>query len=222
VSTRAPFEEELSRALAGVPVPRIPPEAIEAMAALDRMLVRWSEKLDLVGFRSPAERVRRYFAEPLAAIPWLENGGPEALDIGSGGGSPALPLALCHRRKRWTLLESRRRKALFLEEAARALGLDNVAVRSERFTRCAEEGAFDLITTRGVRLSPGALAEVTRCLGPGGRLLWFSGEARLREAALSLSRRAGLRARGPSRLLPGGDARLLVVEREPFPGECST
>jgi 16S rRNA (guanine527-N7)-methyltransferase len=212
VSSRARFEEELARALEGVPGLRIPPEAIEAMAALDAMLVHWSGKLDLVGFRSPEERIRRYFAEPLAAS--LQLGTPaEALDIGSGGGSPALPLALCLRRLRFTLMEPRRKKAFFLEEAVRHLGLENVDVRPERFERCERERAFDLVTTRGVRLSVSGLDEVTKCLRRGGRFLWFSGEARLSGAAAGLSRRAEMRLWGPERLLPGGEGRLLVVEK---------
>jgi 16S rRNA (guanine527-N7)-methyltransferase len=221
VASLARFEEELARALEGVPGLRISPEAIQAMAALDAMLVRWSAKFDLVGFRSAEERIRRYFAEPLAAT--LRLGDPAAaLDIGSGGGSPALPLALCRRPLRFTLLEPRRRRALFLEEAVRELGLENVSVRSERFERCEREEAFGLVTTRGVRLKESWLEEVTKCLRPGGRFLWFSGESRLHEAAAVLSRRAGIRLQGPERLLPGGDGRLLVVEKGASGGECST
>jgi 16S rRNA (guanine527-N7)-methyltransferase len=225
VASHAGFEDELARALEELPGLSIPPAAIDAMAALDAMLVRWSAKLDLVGFGSAEDRVRRYFAEPLAASPWFGTPGPkggEALDIGSGGGSPALPLALLSSSVRWTLLESRRRKALFLEEAARLLGLENVSVRAERFVRCSRRGAFARVTTRGVRLSASGLEEVTNCLRPGGRLLWFSSESRLREAARALSPRVELRVQGPERLLSSGGGRLLVVERAAGAGECST
>ena len=95
----------------------------------------------------------------------------------------------------------------------RHLGLENVAVRPERFETCERQGGLDLVTTRGVRLSASGLDEVTKCLRPGGRFLWFSGEARLSGALADLSRRAEMRLLGPERLLPSGEGRLLVVEK---------
>jgi 16S rRNA (guanine527-N7)-methyltransferase len=180
------------------------------LEALDRLLVRWSTGLDLVGFRTREERIRRYFAEPLAASTSLPSEG-RALDIGSGGGSPGLPFAIAKPGLDFILLEPRRKRRLFLEEASRELGLRNVEVREERFERGA---AFDLaaISTRGVRLSLEDLDAVVEALSLGGRFLWLGGAARLLEVAGELAGR--LRVLGPTPLLPGSDAQLLVVTRE--------
>jgi 16S rRNA (guanine(527)-N(7))-methyltransferase RsmG len=180
------------------------------LEALDRLLVRWSTGLDLVGFRTREERIRRYFAEPLAASTSLPSEG-RALDIGSGGGSPGLPFAIVRPGLDFILLEPRRKRRLFLEEASRELGLRNVEVRAERFERGA---VFDLaaISTRGVRLSLEDLDAVFEALSIGGRFLWLGGAARLLGAAGELAGR--LRVLGPTPLLPGSDARLLVVTRE--------
>jgi 16S rRNA (guanine527-N7)-methyltransferase len=208
------FEEALRRAL-GAKAPELTPRLVERLERLDELLVRWSAKIDLVGFATPEERVRRYFAEPLAAVSRLPSPLESALDIGSGGGSPALPLALWAEDCRFCLVESRRKKGLFLEEAARALHLETVRVRTERFEG-AEGEAFDLVTTRGVRLDRAALVRIVGRLRPGGRFLWFSSGARLREGALALRRATGIEAPPPEPLLSGFPASLLVVEA---PGE---
>lgn len=217
------FEEGLRLALGGAEPPPVPPDTYEKLAVLDRLLCRWAAKLDLVGFKTEEERLRRYFAEPLAASPWLPVSGT-ALDIGSGGGSPALPFAIVKPALSWTLLEPRRRKRLFLEEAVRELRLSNVRVSEERFGGEATGTDRTAISMRGVRLSHAELERAMGALSEGGRFLWLSGEERLREGVTWLERRPGLRIEGPVRLLPRSEARLLVVMRvtgTPPPG-CFT
>ena len=70
------------------------------------------------------------------------------------------------------------------------------------------------IASRGVRLGRAQLEEIRDALAPGGRFLWLSGEERLREAGEWLAA-PGYSREGPLRLLPGSDARLLVVSRAP-------
>jgi hypothetical protein len=64
-----------------------------------------------------------------------------------------------------------------------------------------------------VRLSPEDLDAIVESLSNGGRFLWLGGASRLREAAAGLAGRRGVRVLGPTPLLPGSDARLLVLER---------
>jgi 16S rRNA (guanine527-N7)-methyltransferase len=206
------FEEGLRLALGGAEPPSLPADTYEKLAVLDRLLCHWAVKLDLVGFKTEEQRRLRYFAEPLAASSWLPLSGT-ALDIGSGGGSPALPFAIVRPALSWTLLEPRRRRRLFLEEAARELRLSNVRILEERFGGEATGAERTAISMRGVRLSHAELDRATRALSEGGRFLWLSGEERLREGAACLESRPGLRIEGPVRLLPGSEARLLVVIR---------
>lgn len=182
------------------------------LEALDGLLVRWSAGLDLIGFRSREERIRRYFAEPLAASASLPQGG-RALDIGSGGGSPGLPFAIVRPGLSFTLLEPRRKRCLFLEEASRALDLANVGVREDRF-RGGAASNLAAISTRGVRLSAEDLDAIVEALSIGGRFLWLGGASRLRDAADGLAESPGVSLLGPAALLPGSNAGLLVVTRE--------
>lgn len=159
--------------------------------------------------------MQRYFAEAVAAsrfLPELSEGGRmRALDIGSGGGSPALPLAIVQQAFVWTLVESNERRALFLEEAVRDVGLGNVGVVRARFEAWNPGERFGVVTVRGVAMDAEALTRVGGLLSAPGRLLWFSGEKRLSSARPRLEGQ-GWACEGPIRLVPKGGY-LLVAEK---------
>lgn len=207
------FAARLEKAL-GAGACRLPETALEKLEALDALLSRWGKAVDLVGFKSRDERDRRYFAEALAALPWLPDEG-RALDIGSGGGSPALPLAVARRTLVWTLVEGNERKAVFLDEAVRALALDNASVVRARYESVSPETPIDVVTLRGVAVTEGVLEKIACELRPGGRLLWFSSEARLSEARERFIPEpqggAWAACEGPTPLIPEGGF-LLVAE----------
>lgn len=210
------FRDELRKALRGTGVAEeLSDEQFLRLESLDQWITRWSKRLDLVGFRSREERVQRYFAEAIAAARFLPGKGlsGEALDVGSGGGSPALPLAIVRPAWRWTLVESRRKKCIFLDEAVRALGLDSVRVLAERFERLTVPEPVDAVSLRGIRMSESMLERVSEWLRLGGRVLWFSSLERL-EAGSSGLHRLGLKVvEGPIRLLSGGRGAILVLEK---------
>lgn len=204
------FSARLEKAL-GVDVGTLPETTLETLEALDTLLTRWGKAVNLMGFKTRDERDRRYFAEALAALPWLPDEG-RALDIGSGGGSPALPLAVARRALAWTLVEANERKALFLDEAVRTLALDNARVVRARYQSFSVETPVDVVTLRGVAVTEGMLEKIGTELGPGGRLLWFSSEARLCETEeRMLAEGRGWAAEGPRRLVPGGGFLLVAT-----------
>lgn len=98
-----------------------------------------------------------------------------ALDLGSGGGVPGLPLMLLWPGSRWVLLEASSRKAAFLNEALAVLDLaDRAEVELERAETAARSklrGAFDLVVARGFA-GPAVTAECgSGFLRPGGRMI---------------------------------------------------
>ena len=90
-----------------------------------QLLAKWNQKINLTGLdldEPTQEGLDRLLIEPLLAAPFA-NGASTLIDIGSGGGSPALPLALALPGVRLVMIEVKTRKSVFLREAARELGL---------------------------------------------------------------------------------------------------
>lgn len=166
----------LAVALAGVEPP-IPPEAHEKLARLFEMLGAW-KGAGITGFRSPEDLARYYFREALVLGRLLPERGP-FLDIGSGGGTPALPLAIAGGGN-WLLLEPRQVSAAFLEMAADKLGLSPrvrvVRQRLKEFLR-SETGRTELarvsaVTMRAVKLQAGEWSLLAAGMSAGAPVIW--------------------------------------------------
>lgn len=119
---------------------------LEQLEAHFLALTRWNERLNLTRIRDMAEAVRFHYCESLFLGQFLPPGTLRVVDVGSGGGFPGIPVAILRPECEVTLVESHRRKAVFLREAARGLG--NVKVVAKR----AEEvqGHFDWLVSRAV------------------------------------------------------------------------
>src|SRR6266576_2836727 len=87
------------------------------------LLAKWNAKINLTSLTDTDAAIDRLLLEPLAAAAALPRY-PQLIDLGSGGGSPAIPLALVLEARRLVMVESRGRKAAFLSEATRSSGLN--------------------------------------------------------------------------------------------------
>jgi 16S rRNA (guanine527-N7)-methyltransferase len=107
-----------------------------------------------------------------------------ALDIGSGAGFPGVPLSIAWPSARVTLLESRERKAAFLERVAREIPLANVKVMCDRLETWAPAhagrhgGAFDAVFIRAVGNLPDLLTSLEKVCESDARWVYFLGEER--------------------------------------------
>ena len=92
-----------------------------------QLLLEWNRSINLTGART-LEQVVALIADAgvLAGASWA--GVTRVIDIGSGGGLPAVPLAIAMPQVRFTLLEANSRKCAFLEHVAGTLALTNVEV----------------------------------------------------------------------------------------------
>ena len=158
----------------------------ELLIALDRylqLLARWNKKINLTAFRldDPTdEALDRLLIEPLVAAKYLPSGDVAMIDVGSGSGSPGIPLRLSSPAASLTLVESKTRKAVFLSEAVRHLGLAaDTNVETARFeellTRPELHEAFDVLTIRAVRVEPKTLLTLQAFLKQDGLIGWFTG-----------------------------------------------
>lgn len=152
-------------------------EEIRLMAEYWSLLARWNTKVNLTALPLdgyPPESVDRLIVEPLLAVRAMPPEPATWFDLGSGGGSPAIPISIACPNTALTMVESRSRKAAFLREVVRTLGLSG-QVLSERFETVSEQrpGAADCITVRAVRLDENLLATATRLLKASGRMILF-------------------------------------------------
>ncbi len=165
----------------------VPDGASELVEAYFRLLGRWNPRINLTALPlDPPTDVTfdRLFVEPLAAASFLRRAqtrvrpGSDPLkwvDLGSGGGSPAIPLKIAQPFWALTMVESKARKAAFLKEAARSLELKTTAVLSERFETLEPDDAdlYNLVTVRGVKVDQMMFEAASRLLRKDGELAMF-------------------------------------------------
>jgi 16S rRNA (guanine527-N7)-methyltransferase len=135
----------------------------------------------------------RHMAESLTLLVLLRKAGIElspAIDIGSGGGLPGIPMAIAEPGLRITLLEATRKKADFLQELTGSLGLDSVEVVNERAETAAHyperREKYALAVARAVAPFPVVLEYALPFLRSGGILAAPKGSGVHREVADSL------------------------------------
>lgn len=131
------------------------------------LLLRWNSRVNLTAIRNEEGIVSRHFVESIACARALPIGIATLLDFGSGAGFPGIPIALCRREIAVTLAESQGKKAAFLSEAVRVLGV-SATVHSGRAE--ALRGAFDCVTLRAVDKMELAVEAASKLVRPGGWL----------------------------------------------------
>jgi 16S rRNA (guanine527-N7)-methyltransferase len=154
----------------------IPGHLIDPFLAYFDVLSRWNRKINLTSLLDMDQAIDRLLLEPLAAGRLLST--PTRLvDLGSGGGSPAIPLALTVGAGELVMIESRARKAAFLREAARILQI-RATVESARFEEVAEMPSYqdsaDLVSMRAVRLDDVSSRATGSLLRPSGVFAVFT------------------------------------------------
>ncbi|MGH8073094.1 MAG: 16S rRNA (guanine(527)-N(7))-methyltransferase RsmG [Lysobacter sp.] len=181
------------------------------------LLLRWNQTYNLTAVRDPLEMVDKHLLDSLAMHPYVDaiaaTGGALA-DLGTGAGLPGIPLAIAKPGLRVTLVESNGKKARFMREAVRKLGLADVRIAESRIEALDQPASFDAITARALATLPLIIELGGHLLKPEGCLLAMKGVYPADEiAALP----AGWSVTGSHPLrVPGLDAErhLLVVRRE--------
>ncbi len=139
------------------------------------LLTKWNRAYNLTAIRDPAEMIDKHLLDSLAI--WRHAAGCESLaDVGTGPGLPGIPLALALPGLHVSLVETAGKKARFLREAVRTLGLaERVRVHAMRAEQVPESGRHDCLVARAF----GTLAQIIEVGGhllhPGGRLLAMKG-----------------------------------------------
>jgi 16S rRNA (guanine527-N7)-methyltransferase len=157
---------------------RVSPAEAKKLAAFVDLLLHWNRVHNLTGIRDREELLDRHLVESLALRDLVD--GETVADIGSGGGLPGIPLAIVRPEARFTLIESRRKRASFLRHAAATLALANVEVAHSRAEELGDR-RFATVLARAVA-PPAELLEIAAPLvAPGGRLVLLTGADKARE-----------------------------------------
>ena len=142
-----------------------------------KILLHWNDKVNLTAIRDPLEILYRHFCESMFGSSLLPVENCRLADVGTGGGFPGLPLKILRPDLDVYLVESNVKKATFLAEVIRELGLTGARVLISRYEELGEEVApLDVVCSR-------ALGDFANFLGWAGSpqvgakqvLLWLGG-----------------------------------------------
>jgi len=180
------------------------PGELEQLGRYLALLLKANAVMNLTRVVEPEAAWRKHVLDALTLLPFLEElaAGASIADVGSGGGSPGFLLAIVTPRAQLHLVESVGRKAAFLTQAARLLGLDNVRVHNERAEtlgahapRGALREACDAVVARALGRMAVALELTTPLVRVGGLALFIKGEKAQEELEASKQAQRTLYAR---------------------------
>ena len=105
-------------------------ESIHKQALYLELLLEANKNISLTGIKNPKEAVIKHTIDSLSVSSAIEGG--KIVDIGSGGGTPGIPLAIANPDKKFYLIDSVLKKIKFLDEAVKVLELDNIETICDR------------------------------------------------------------------------------------------
>ncbi len=138
------FRELLAREFA--PYGSLTGRQLDLLESHYNLLTRWNQRLNLTRIESLEHAVRLHYCESLFAAIKLAPGHLKIVDVGSGAGFPGIPIAILRPECQVTLVESHKRKSIFLAEVSRTL--NNVTVVAERAENLKSQ--FDWLVSRAV------------------------------------------------------------------------
>jgi len=141
-----------------------------------QVLASWNARLNLTGFSLASDiepALNRLILEPVLVAGHIERCVRSLVDVGSGSGSPAIPLLIAAPWIQLTMVESRQKKSVFLREAVRAVGMRADVVTSRLEDLPASDEGFQAASLRGVRLDSELGAALGDLLSPEAPLFYF-------------------------------------------------
>ncbi len=219
MSTTLEIDAGLDRlSAAGGAVASLPPGARDRLLAYLALLAKWNATYNLTAIREPERMLTHHVLDALAVLPHLPalgaRPGCRVLDVGSGGGVPAIPLAIARPEWRVVALDSSHKKGAFLQQAINELPLPNAEAVVARVEEYAPTAPFDVVISRAFSDLATFVESSARHLAPGGTADRDEGRVSGRgdrAAAVDCARRRGARRS----TVPGLDAErhLIVMTR---------
>lgn len=142
-------------------------------------LAKWNRTINLTSLKLdgfPDESIKRLIVEPLIGATRIGPVSGRWLDLGSGGGSPAIPMRVILDRTLLTMVESRGRKAAFLRTVCAEARLEHVMVEDARIENVDIQpllGSVSLISARALRIDRRIAEVIQELLSPSGRVVLY-------------------------------------------------
>jgi 16S rRNA (guanine527-N7)-methyltransferase len=171
------------------------------------LLLRWNQKIALTTIVDPVEILRLHFGESLFGITAIPIRLGRLADVGTGAGFPAIPISMAIPDLACTLIESNQKKATFLAEVVRTLGLLRIEIfrgRMEDFPPTAS--LFDFVVSRALGIHEQFLNWSAERLAAGGSVIFWIGEQD--GGKISVSSKFSWR---PITRIPDSDRRALLI-----------
>ncbi len=174
---RQAFEEALLAACSAIRV-SLTERQRELMLAHYRRVVEANRQFNLTRITSPADAAVKHYADSLTLLvsPWIDIGRSlTVVDVGTGAGFPAAPLAIMCPQWQILAIDGTGKKARFVAETAEQLGLTNLRAAHNRAAELSrqESGPFDLILVRAVGRIAGVLRDVRHLGSPGTQIVFY-------------------------------------------------
>lgn len=134
------------------------------------LLQRWSPRVNLTTVWEPEQALSRHVVDSLAllSLAAVRDASGPAADVGSGAGFPGIPLAIARPELDWTLIEPRKKRAVFLRRVIQAAELVNVVVREGRVPDPASAESFGLVVSRATLPPDALMSGLGSVLAPSG------------------------------------------------------
>ena len=183
----------------------------ERLMAYGALLMKWNKVYNLTAIRDEASMVDLHLLDSLSILPYVR--AKRIADIGTGGGLPGIPLAICHPDMEVSLVETVNKKASFLQQAKIELGLANVSVHNLRVETLKPATPYPAVISRAFSSLLDFVSLTDHLVAPDG--LWYAMKGIYPEDELA-ALPPGFSLKESHRLaVPGVDAErhLLIISR---------
>jgi 16S rRNA (guanine527-N7)-methyltransferase len=136
------------------------------------LIISWSERMNLVSRSDLSVIIENHFLDSLGPLSEISDS-CDLLDIGSGAGFPAIPLAIFRPSVKFTLLESVHKKALFLRAVIKDIEIKNAQIVEGRLEEFRPTGAYDIVTLRALPRWEKMMTHIRRLLRPNSKIIYY-------------------------------------------------
>ena len=150
--------------------PELSSESWDQLKEYTSLLREWNEKINLVSRKDMDRLETKHLAHCLTITNFLRlMPKAQVLDVGTGGGLPGIPLAICYPQARFTLMDSIGKKVMVVEDMVKRLNLKNVEIRRGRVEELPKKRTYDFIIGRAVSALPTFFGWVNNKIRKGAR-----------------------------------------------------